>query len=59
MSDAHQTNPFEIGLAKNAANFQPLTPLTFLERAAAVFPRHTAIVHGGLRRSYAEFYARS
>ncbi|MBV9975386.1 MAG: acyl-CoA synthetase [Hyphomicrobiales bacterium] len=59
MSDAHQTNPYEIGLAKNAANFQPLTPLTFLERAAAVFPRHTAIVHGGLRRSYAEFYARS
>jgi fatty-acyl-CoA synthase len=53
------TNPYETGLAKNAANFQPLTPLTFLERAASVFPRRAAIVHGGLRRSYAEFYARS
>jgi len=31
----------------------------FLERAASVFPDHTAIVHGSLRRSYAEFYARS
>ena len=54
-----KTNPYELGLAKNAANFQPLTPLTFLERAAAVFPRHTAIVHGSVRRSYAEFFTRS
>jgi fatty-acyl-CoA synthase len=53
------TNPYETGLAKNQANFQPLTPLTFLERAASVFPRRAAIVHGSLRRSYAEFYARS
>ena len=53
------TNPYETGLAKNQANFQPLTPLTFLERAASVFPGRAAIVHGGLRRSYAEFYARS
>jgi fatty-acyl-CoA synthase len=53
------TNLYEIGLAKNEANFQPLTPLSFLERAATVFPRHAAIVHGSLRRSYAEFYARS
>jgi fatty-acyl-CoA synthase len=53
------TNPYEIGLGKNAANFQPLTPLTFLERAASVFPGHKAIVHGALARSYAEFYARA
>jgi fatty-acyl-CoA synthase len=52
-------NPYEIGLGKNAANFQPLTPLTFLERAASVFPSHAAIVHGDLTRSYAEFYARA
>ena len=52
-------NPYAIGLAKNAANFQPLTPLTFLQRAAEVFPRRAAIVHGGLRRDYGEFYARS
>lgn len=50
---------YDIDLDRNPANFQPLTPLTFLERAAAVFPDHTAIIHGPLRRSYAEFYARS
>lgn len=50
---------YDIDLDRNPANFQPLTPLTFLERAAAVFPDHVAIVHGPLRRSYQEFYARS
>jgi len=54
-----ETNPYNAGLDRNPANYQSLTPLTFLERAATVFPDHTAIVHGALRRSYAEFYARS
>ncbi|MCV2890693.1 acyl-CoA synthetase [Ruegeria aquimaris] len=53
------TNLYNTDLDRNPANHQPLTPLTFLERAATVFPDHTAIVHGRLRRSYAEFYARS
>src|SRR4051812_38185389 len=53
------TNPYDIDLDRNPANFQPLTPLTFLERAAAVYPKHTAIIHGPLRRNYAEFYART
>ena len=52
-------DPYNEDLERNPANFQPLTPLTFLERAASVFPHHTAIIHGDLRRSYAEFYARS
>ena len=51
--------PYDIDLDRNPANFQPLTPLGFLERAAAVFPDRTAIIHGKLRRSYAEFYART
>lgn len=51
--------PYDTDLDRNAANFQPLTPLGFLERAAAVFPAHTAIIHGPLKRSYAEFYARA
>jgi fatty-acyl-CoA synthase len=50
---------YDIDLDRNPANYQPLTPLGFLERAASVFPQHTAIVHGPLRRSYAEFYARA
>ncbi|MCR9156796.1 MAG: acyl-CoA synthetase [Rhodobacteraceae bacterium] len=53
------TNPYNTDLDRNPANHQPLTPLTFLERAAMVFPDHTAIIHGDLRRSYADFYARS
>jgi fatty-acyl-CoA synthase len=51
--------PYDIDLDRNPANFQPLTPLGFLERAASVFPGHTAIIHGKLRRNYAELYARS
>jgi fatty-acyl-CoA synthase len=51
--------PYDHGLSKNEANFQPLTPLTFLERAASVFPARTAVVHGALRHDYAQFYARS
>ncbi|MEX0752935.1 MAG: acyl-CoA synthetase [Xanthobacteraceae bacterium] len=51
--------PYDIDLGRNPANFQPLTPLTFLERAAAVFPAHPAIIHGPRRISYADFYNRS
>ena len=53
------TNPYNTGLDRNPANYQPLTPLTFLERAASVFPEHTAIIHGAIRRNYDEFYRRS
>jgi len=52
-------NVYDADLDKNPANFQPLTPLTFLERAATVHPDQTAIVHGPLKRSYRDFYARS
>ena len=50
---------YERDLDRNAANFQPLTPLTFLERAAQVFPDRLAIAHGTLRRNYREFHTRS
>jgi fatty-acyl-CoA synthase len=52
-------SPYDCDLDRNPANFQPLTPLVFLARAAEVFPDRVAIIHGDLRRSYAEFYARS
>jgi fatty-acyl-CoA synthase len=51
--------PYDTDLDRNPANHQPLTPLGFLERAANVFPARTAIIHGPLRRTYAEFYART
>ncbi|HWX89405.1 MAG TPA: acyl-CoA synthetase [Rhizomicrobium sp.] len=54
-----KAKPYETGLERMPANYQPLTPLSFLERAAHVFPRHTAIIHGKQRTDYAAFYARS
>ncbi len=51
-------SPYDTDLDRVEANFQPLTPLTFLKRAAAVYPRKTAIVHGDWRIDYGEFYAR-
>jgi len=50
---------YDLDLDKNPANFQPLTPLGFLERAAAVYPDRTAIIHGPLRRTYRDFHARA
>ena len=41
-------------LTPNAANHAPLTPLIFLDRAADVYPRRTAIVHGALRQTWGE-----
>ena len=52
-------NAYDTGLEKTPANYQPLTPLVFLQRAAAVHPQHTAIIHGKARTTYAEFYART
>ena len=49
---------FEIDLDRNAANFQPLSPLTFLSWAAAVYPGKTAVVHRETRFSYREFETR-
>ncbi|WP_088347130.1 MULTISPECIES: acyl-CoA synthetase [Rhodomicrobium] len=54
-----KNNAYAIGLEKNPANFQPLTPLNFLSRAAQIFPDHPAVVHGAQRFSYAEYYARA
>ena len=51
-------NAFDQNLDKTPANYQPLTPLSLLARAAHVWPAHTAVIHGGLRQSYAAFYAR-
>ncbi|MGY3900997.1 acyl-CoA synthetase [Aeromonas lusitana] len=47
-------NIYETGLDKNAANFEALTPLSFLARAARVYPDYPALVHGPLRQSWAQ-----
>jgi fatty-acyl-CoA synthase len=53
-----QTHPYEQGLPKNAANFVALSPLSFIERTARIYPQHTAIVYGPHRQSWAETYVR-
>jgi acyl-CoA synthetase (AMP-forming)/AMP-acid ligase II len=53
-----QANIFERDLERNPANYQPLTPLTFLDRSASVYPSKTAVIHGETKFSYREFYDR-
>jgi len=53
------TNAYETGLDKTAANYAQLSPLGFIERAAAVYPDHVAIIHGPLRRTWAETFKRT
>ena len=53
------TTPYETGLDRNAANFQPLTPLSFLARAAEIYPVQTAIIHGKRSWNYRQFFART
>ena len=50
---------YNTDLDKNAANYQPLTPLTFLARSAAVYPDQVAIIHGRQHVTYAGFFARA
>ncbi len=52
------SNPYLQHLDKTPANYQPLTPLTFLERSARVYPDRTAVIHGGARTTYAALYDR-
>ena len=51
-------NIFETGLEANAANFQPQTPLSFLDWAAGVYAENTAVVHGERKFTYREFAGR-
>ena len=53
------TSPYEKGLERNPANYTALTPVSFLAKAAATYPQRVAVVHGDLRRTWAETYARS
>src|SRR5215472_3826295 len=55
----NMANPYDTDLDRNAANFQPLTPLSFLARAAAVHPDQSAVIHGARTWTYREFYARA
>ena len=51
-------NQFSADLDKNAANYSPLSPLTFIERAASVYPERPAIIYRGREQNWAETYRR-
>jgi fatty-acyl-CoA synthase len=51
-------NSFELGLDKNAANYVPLSPLSFLRRAAEVYPDRPALTHGARRHTWSDTYTR-
>ena len=52
------TSIYQQHLDRNPANHAPITPLLFIERTAEVYPQRTAIIHGTLRQSWGQTYAR-
>jgi fatty-acyl-CoA synthase len=51
-------SPYDTDLDKNPANYAPLTPLAYLERAAYVYPERAAVVYGERQTTWRELYAR-
>ena len=54
MTDMYNTN-----LDKNHANFTPLSPLSFLQRSAEVYPNRLSIVHGSKKYTWSDTFKRS
>ena len=50
---------YEVNLDKNKANFTPLSPLSFLERTAEIYPNRKSIIHGNKQYTWLETYNRS
>jgi fatty-acyl-CoA synthase len=51
-------SPYGAGMEKNQANYAALSPLSFLAKAAAVYPARIALIHGERRISWADTYRR-
>ena len=51
-------NAYDHGLDKNAANYTPLSPLSFLERTAYIYPERTSVIHGARRMTWGQTYER-
>lgn len=52
------SNKYEYDLERNEANYVPMSPLRFIERSAQVFPDKPAVIHGRIRRNWAETFER-
>lgn len=53
------TSIYDTHLDQSPANYAPLSPVTFLERAAAAYPNRTSVIHGAKRFTWAETHARA
>ena len=47
-------NQYDTDLDKNAANYTPLTPLSFIARTAAIYPQRISVIHGAQRFTWTE-----
>ena len=52
------TSIYDTGLDRNTANYVPLTPLTFIERTAYIYPDRVALIHGERRFTWLQTYGR-
>ena len=52
-------NPYQHDLDRNDANYAPLTPVSFIERTAYIWPQRVAVIHGDRRYTWRETYDRS
>ncbi len=57
-SPAGERHPLDSDLGQNPANYVPLTPLSFIARAADVYPDRVAVIHGDTRYSWGQVYQR-
>ncbi|MFP3949342.1 MAG: AMP-binding protein, partial [Longimicrobiales bacterium] len=58
MSGPGDFGPYASDLDPRTANHRPLSPLTFLQRSARVYPDYTSVIHGGRSFTWGETYAR-
>ncbi|MDH3859564.1 MAG: AMP-binding protein, partial [Gammaproteobacteria bacterium] len=54
----NSSSQYSTDLDKNAANYSPLSPLTFIERAASVYPDRNALIYGAKQQTWEQTYAR-
>jgi fatty-acyl-CoA synthase len=53
------TSIYDQDLPRNEANFAPISPLSFIERTAEVYPDRLAVLHGALRQTWGQTYTRA
>ena len=58
LSANRRPSPYDIGMDKNKANYVPLSPLSFIERSANVYPDKTAVIYGEQQWTWTQTYRR-